>query len=63
MRFCKDERLAISNLQVTATAPDSSVYNAVLFLRPRQKFNKESLISHIRNTEGILHARELEDEP
>lgn len=62
MRHCKDKRLAISNLQVTAASDEQAPYKAVLYLRPRQTLDVDRLLGDVRNTEGIYSAEQLDIE-
>ena len=57
LRECKDERLSITDLQVTGFGDtDGAVYTAVVFLRQRQReeFTADTLLSKIRAIPGIL---------
>ena len=55
LRFCKDRKLAIKNLQITtAGGLDDKVYTAVLSLNPNKKVEYEVLLNHIRKIEGIV---------
>ena len=62
LRLCKDNTLAITNLQVTGTSDETnSVYSAAISLRPRQnqKVDHEDLLARIRAIEGV---HDIEDE-
>ena len=60
LRCCKDHRLSISNLQVTGSNDsDTSVYRAVIALRPRQRVDREALLELIREIPGVLMAEIL----
>ena len=59
MRYCKDKRVAITNLRVvsggTAEKPD---YAAMLNLRPSFRVNRDLLLAHVRNINGVLEVEE-----
>ena len=62
LRLCKDNTLAIVNLQVTGESEgDVPVYSARIYLRPRQnqKVDHEALVAKIRDIPGVY---EIEDE-
>lgn len=57
MRYCKDERLAITNLQVnTENEGSDTVYIARIDLRPRLVLDPDNLLDHIRSMPDILAA-------
>ena len=59
MRYCKDKRIVILQLQVTSRPDeDAPVYDAVVSLRPRREVNRELLLSHILEIPGILSVRD-----
>lgn len=61
LRFCKDKKTAITNLQViTAVRQEGSCYCGYITLRPRGKLNRDELFSAIRAFEGILDLQEVE---
>ena len=60
LRECKDQRLAITDLQVTGfDGADGSVYTARIFLRQRQrgKFDSNALLSQIQGVPEIMDAQ------
>lgn len=60
MRYCKNNRMAISNLEVTSTRNAAiSVYSVVLTVRPRVKIDKKKVISYINEIDGIISVSEL----
>ncbi|MBR2283398.1 MAG: MgtC/SapB family protein [Ruminococcus sp.] len=60
LRCCKDNKVAISNLQVTGTSEtDSSLYSAIITLQPRKKIDKVKLMSSIRLIVGVDYAEEV----
>ena len=57
LRYCKDRRLVIHNLQVTGeSGSDNAVYTAVISLRPRLPVEPESVVEYSRDVEGVLSA-------
>lgn len=55
LRYCKDNRFAISNLQVTGIYDsDAPLYTALISLRSRKFTAAEALIAHISQMDGIL---------
>ena len=59
LRYCKDKRPGITDLQVTGTSdPDATVYDAVVSLRARGHVDFDALLSQIRGIPGILEAEE-----
>ena len=55
MRYCKDQKLAVTNLQITGSCEgDHSVYTAFITLRANHNKNPETLLSHVRTMEGML---------
>lgn len=59
LRYCKDKRLAITDLQVTGSADaDAPVYDAVVSLRARGRLDVERLLAHIRSVPEILDVQE-----
>ena len=62
MRYCKDKRLAITNLRVTSDdGEDGTVYTARIGLRPRRVVDRETLLAHIRDIPEILEAEYVEE--
>ncbi|MBQ9719181.1 MAG: hypothetical protein IJV64_00630, partial [Oscillospiraceae bacterium] len=60
LRYCKDKRLSITDLQVTGSGDsDAPVYNAVISLRARGRLDMERLLEHIRSVPEILNVEEL----
>ena len=58
MRYLKDHRMSISNLEITGKRDSSqSTYSAILTVRPRTKIDKEKIITHITDMSGIIEAR------
>ena len=60
LRDCKDQRLAITDLQITGFGgEDGSVYTALISLRQRQRgqFNSDALLAKIQAIPEILDAR------
>ena len=56
MRYCKDHRLTITNLQITGTseaANGSTLYHAVITMRTIRSITLQELLSHIKTIEGI----------
>lgn len=61
LRDCKDNRFAISNLQVTGIYDlDTPVYTAMISLRSRKFTTIDTLLKRIRETEGVLSAEAAE---
>ena len=61
LRYCKDKRLLITNLQVTGeNEGDNPVYSAVITLKPRQnqKIKYEEITSHIKEIPGVFGVEE-----
>ena len=60
MRYCKNNRMAISNLEVTGTRDASiSLYSVVLTVRPRDKVDKNKVISVINEIDGVISVEQL----
>ena len=60
MRYCKNNRMAISNLEVTGTRDASiSLYSVVLTVRPRDKVDKNKVISVINDIDGVISVEQL----
>ncbi|MBO4635800.1 MAG: MgtC/SapB family protein [Clostridiales bacterium] len=60
MRYCKDHRMMISNLEVTGKSEEyDSKYSVILTVRPRKKVKPEQIIGHIRGMKGISGVREV----
>ena len=62
LRYCKNNWLAIANLQVTGTNDSqNSLYSAIITLRPRKALiDKQALLEHIRVTVGVISVSEVE---
>lgn len=61
LRDCKDNRFAISNLQVTGIYDlDAPVYTAMISLRSRKFTTIDMLLHRIEETEGVLTAEAVE---
>ena len=55
LRYSKDHRFAISNLQVTGTSDiDAAYYTAYISLRSRQAFELEPLLQYFETIPGVL---------
>ena len=60
MRYCKDKRMVISNLEATGKRDSvMSVYSVVLTVRPRQKVDHEKIINYINEIPGIIAVETL----
>lgn len=60
MRYCKDKRLAITDLRVNRGGDNQAlVYTAVVTLRPRKAVDRDTLLEHIRGIPEILEANYL----
>ena len=60
MRYCKDKRMVISNLEATGKRDSvMSVYSVVLTVRPRQKVDHEKIINYINDIPGIIAVETL----
>lgn len=61
LRYCKDNRFAISKLQVTGTNDqEQPVYSALISLRSRKFTTIEVLMEHISQSSGVLSAETTE---
>ncbi|MBQ5334355.1 MAG: MgtC/SapB family protein [Oscillospiraceae bacterium] len=61
LRACKDNRFAISNLQVTGTNDQGQPgYIALISLRSRRFMTIEALMKHISQSSGVLSAEQTE---
>ncbi len=56
MRYCKDNGLAITDLQVTRNEEVSDYYEALISLRPNKVVDRDDIISHIRGNNYIMTA-------
>ena len=57
MRYCKDNRMAISNLEVTGKRDSATpIYSVILTVRPRDKVDKKEVIHYISDIDGIIEA-------
>ena len=62
LRFCKDNRFSIRNLQVRGTYDaEQPVYTAVIDLRSRKFSTLDILIEHARTLDGVLFVGEAEE--
>lgn len=60
MRYCKDNRMVISNLEATGKRDAvMSVYSVVLTVRPRKKVDHEKIINYINDIPGIIAVETL----
>ena len=60
MRYCKDNRLAITNLQITGASDDGqSTYSAVITLHPHDGRDPEVLLTHVQAMEGVISVNQL----
>ncbi len=60
LRYCKDHKMAITNLQVEGTNDsEGSIYSAKIFLHPRSGaiVDKEKLIESVKNTKGVKESK------
>lgn len=61
LRFCKDQKLRITNLQIYSMKTDeSNVYSALIRLRPSADVSKEILAKKIDNMDGIISCEPVE---
>lgn len=59
MRYCKDQKVAITNLRVVSSSDaENPDYAALLSLRPAFHVNRDLLLTHIRNIHGVLEVEE-----
>lgn len=57
MRYCKNKRMMIRNLEVTgAVSSDKPVYSVTVHVRSRRKFDHDEFINHIRSISGVQEA-------
>lgn len=62
LRFCKDNRFAIRNLQVSGTYDaEQPVYTAVIDLRSRKFSTLDMLLEHAQELDGVLSIGENEE--
>ena len=55
MRYCKDQRMVISNLAATGKSDETmSVYSVILTVRPRKKVDFEKIKKHINDIQGVI---------
>ena len=60
MRYCKNNRMVISNLEVTGKRDSTmSIYSVVLTVRPRDKVDREKVMRVISEIDGIITADAL----
>ena len=57
LRYCKNQKFVIRNLQVTSTSEEGAPYTAVITLRPRKAFDRVAFEAGIRRIEGVLWLR------
>ena len=64
LRFCKDNRFSIHNLQVRGTYDDDDrlFYTAVIDLRSRKFSTLDRLLDYARTLDGVLAVGEIEDQ-
>lgn len=59
MRYCKDQKVAITNLRVVSNNDlENPDYTAVLSLRPNFRVNRDEMMAHIRNIHGVQDVEE-----
>ncbi|MBP0972235.1 MAG: MgtC/SapB family protein [Oscillospiraceae bacterium] len=62
LRFCKDNRFAIRNLQIRGTYDEAQpVYIAMIDLRSRKFSTLDMLLDHARKLDGVLSIGEIEE--
>ena len=62
MRYCKDRRVEIRNLQITGTSGENaSAYDAIITLRPRLPIDKDELLDTMELFDGIVAVKYLEN--
>ncbi|MBO4688652.1 MAG: MgtC/SapB family protein [Clostridiales bacterium] len=55
MRYCKNNRMVISNLEATGKRDAiMSVYSVALTVRPREKVDFDKILNHIDGIEGVI---------
>ena len=55
MRYCKDQRMVISNLAATGKRDETmSVYSVILTVRPRKKVDFEKIKKYINDIQGVI---------
>ena len=60
LRYCKDQSMAITNLQITGTNENNiSMYSGMITLRPDQPVNQKELVEHINSMNGIVSAETI----
>lgn len=59
LRYCKDKKFIIRNLQVTGDAGEMPTYTAIVTLRPRKSVDRAQFEKTIRETNGVLSLREV----
>ena len=59
MRYCKDKKFVIRNLQVTSDAETPPTYTAVVTLRARKKVNQAEFEAHVKSIDGVLELHEV----
>ena len=60
MRYCKDQKMSISNLQVVSTtAAEPVTYSALITLRPRVNLDQDVIMAHLREIGGIFEIDEV----
>ncbi len=60
LRYCKDQSMAITNLQITGTNENNiSMYSGMITLRPDQPVNQKELVDHINAMNGIVSAETI----
>lgn len=61
LRYCKDKKFIIRNLQVTGDAGEQPLYTAVVTLRQRRSVDRVVFEQHIRETDGVLSIYEVKE--
>jgi len=60
LRHCKNENMAITNLQIAGTTESNvPIYSALVTLRPNGELDHLALVKEIEKMEGIISAEEL----
>ena len=59
MRFCKDKRMIIDNLQVVKNNTEKDSFEAIIKIIVKGKFDKNKLISSICEIGGVISAEEI----
>lgn len=60
LRYCKDQRLTITNLQITGTNNEQlTMYSGLIELRTASDIDRENLITKINSMPGIISAEQI----